>query len=91
MDFGVKIHADSDGEHVDDIIYAGKSVYRDAENDATTPDTTVWTREISYKELHRQVAEKAAAPIDRIRIQFAQTPTEGCPFLIPANDFVLRF
>lgn len=91
MDFLIKIHVDSDGEHVDDIIYEGKSVYRDAENDVTTPDTTVWTREISYKELYRQVAEKAAAPIDRIRIQFAQTPTEGCPFLIPANGFVLRF
>lgn len=90
MDFLIEIYTDTEGEHVNDIIYRGKSVYRDTENDAVKPDVTFWTREVGYRELHRQVAEKAAAPIDRVRINFKQNPKEGSPFLIPYNDFVLR-
>ena len=90
MDFLIEIYTDTEGEHVDDIIYRGKSVYRDTENDTVKPDVTVWTREIDYRELHRQVAEKSAAPIDRVRIHFTQNPKEGSPFLIPYNNFVLR-
>ena len=90
MDFLIEIYTDTEGEHVNDIIYRGKSVYRDTENDAVKPDVTVWTREVGYRELHRQVAEKAAAPIDRVRINFKQNPKEGSPFLIPYNNFVLR-
>lgn len=90
MDFLLKVHTEADAICVDDILYQVKSVYRDTEEDKK-PDTMEWPSKVDRRELSKRIAEKTAAPVDRIRLKFTPEVENGSMFLIPYNDFILRF
>lgn len=90
MDFLLRVHIEADAACVDDILYQIKSVYRDMEEDKK-PNTMEWPRKVDRRELRKRIAEKAVAPVDRIRLKFTQEVENESVFLIPYNDFILRF
>lgn len=90
MEFSVQTHEEQEGRCVDDIVFTGKSVYYDDEGQSRANAMDVPKKTNKYR-LEQDIAEKIAAPIDRITVEYDTKVEKNDVLLIPWYGFVMKY
>lgn len=89
MDFIIRIYVEQDNVYLNDIIYRGKSVYYD-EDGIEKPQREDCIKISSYQ-LTQEIAQKVAAPYDRITLQFDSSVEKDSKIFVPDYRFMIKY
>lgn len=89
MDFIIRIYTEENKMYLNDIIYRGKSVYYDEEG-IEKPQREDCMKKSRYQ-LTQEIAQKVAAPYDRINLQSDSPVEQDSEIFVPDNGFTIKY